>query len=51
MVKTRNPRTLEEAKNIASTEELEFNAKKETQNMFNTNKQNSSLTNGSNNNQ
>lgn len=38
MVKTRNPKTIEEAKNIASTEELEFYAESETHNMFNTNK-------------
>lgn len=28
MVKARNPKTLEEAKSIASTEELEFNAQR-----------------------
>ena len=48
VVKSRDPKTLEEAKNIANTEELEFNAEKETRNLLNTNYRNN-YNNGSNN--
>lgn len=34
MVNARTPKPLEEAKGISNTEELEFMAEKETQNMF-----------------
>jgi hypothetical protein len=45
MVKARNPSTLEEARSIAITEELEFNAEKETQNMFSTDRHENNINN------
>lgn len=38
MFNVRNPKTIEKAKSIPNTEELEFNPEEETQNIFNTNK-------------
>jgi len=52
MLKARNPKTLEEAKNIAMGEELEFNSEKETNNLINYNRRqnNNTYTNHANNN-
>lgn len=49
-MKARNPKTIEKAKNIDNTEELKFNVRKETYNLFNANKRQSNNFSKNNNN-